>query len=118
VDFYLDNDVDVGCAPVIRNLGHRCFTTAEAGRQRTEDEDQLIYAHDRGATFVTLDRGIYRRQLAHTMGRLIHFRCEHPDAVDVLDRWLPEVLANLAHREFVIVQMGVDSYDIHAGAWG
>jgi Domain of unknown function (DUF5615) len=69
IELYLDEDVDVLVADLLRARGFVAITTLEAGRLRATDADQLDFAagqrkafltHNR-ADFEALDRG-YREE--------------------------------------------------------
>ena len=59
--FYLDEDVDVGLALVLRAKGHYAETTNEAGNKSASDESQLIYAMQQEAVLVSHNRRHFRR---------------------------------------------------------
>jgi hypothetical protein len=56
VEFYLDEDVSVLLATLLRARGFSARTTEEEGRKRASDADQLAYATDRGWTIITHNR--------------------------------------------------------------
>ena len=55
-ELYLDEDVDVLVAEVVRARGFAATTTVEAGNLGAPDADQLEYAASRQLTFVTHNR--------------------------------------------------------------
>ena len=59
--FYLDEDVDVGLALVLRAKGHYAETTNEAGNKSASDESQLIYAMQHETVLVSHNRRHFRR---------------------------------------------------------
>ena len=56
IEFYLDEDVSVLVAELIRARGFALITTHEAGQGGRNDEEQLNYAISRQATLVTHNR--------------------------------------------------------------
>lgn len=46
--FYLDNDVDVGLADLLRSLGHTATTARDLGLRAAADADQLLLAARNG----------------------------------------------------------------------
>ena len=56
ISLYLDEDVDVLVAELLRARGFSVQTTLEAGRLGTRDPDQLAYAASQGRAFVTHNR--------------------------------------------------------------
>jgi hypothetical protein len=56
IDLYLDEDVDVLLAELLRARGFSVATTLEAGQLGASDADQLVYAVSRQTTFLTHNR--------------------------------------------------------------
>lgn len=56
IELYLDEDVDVLVADLIRARGFSVITTREAGQLGNNDADQLAYAVNRQKTFFTHNR--------------------------------------------------------------
>ena len=56
IDLYLDEDVDVLVADLIRARGFAVLTTREAGQLGTDDATQLAYAVSQQKTFCTHNR--------------------------------------------------------------
>ncbi len=50
---YIDNDVAVGVAVLLRGAGHQAVTTRDLGRTRASDAAQLLTAAQRNWIFVT-----------------------------------------------------------------
>jgi hypothetical protein len=57
VRFYLDEDVDVRLAPMVRAHGVDALCVRDAGKIGRTDEEQLIYAIAEGRAIVTHNRG-------------------------------------------------------------
>jgi len=53
IELYLDEDVDVLIAPLIRARGFVVVTTQEAGQLRNSDAEQLAYAVSQHKTLLT-----------------------------------------------------------------
>jgi len=56
VGLYLDEDVDVLVATLLRARGYESVTTVEAGRRGARDEEQLDYSTSQGLTLFTHNR--------------------------------------------------------------
>ena len=61
IELYLDEDVDVLIADLLRARGFKATTTQEAGQLGSGDEDQLIYAINQQKTFFTHNRDDFER---------------------------------------------------------
>ncbi len=61
---YLDEDVDVLIADLLRNQGFAVTTTLDAGNIAWTDDEQLAYATDRRMVILTHNRNDFQ-QLAH-----------------------------------------------------
>lgn len=91
--FVLDHDVDAGVGRMLRQLGHEAWTASQAAMARAADEDIAIYADDKRAILITHDNEFATSSLRRRYGRLVWLKCEEPDAVDVLAKFLDDVLA-------------------------
>lgn len=83
---YLDENVDIALAALLRADGHDVLTTRDAGRssQSLSDEDQLLFAS-------LLDRAIFTHNLADFAG-LAQSWATNPaksHAGIILSRWRP-----------------------------
>ena len=56
IKLYLDEDVDVLLAELLRARGFSVLTTREAGQLTRSDAEQLAYAVTQGRTFLTHNR--------------------------------------------------------------
>lgn len=56
IELYLDEDVDVLAADLVRARGFDVLTTREAGRLHATDEAQLAFAASKGRTLLTHNR--------------------------------------------------------------
>ena len=61
IELYLDEDVDVLIADLMRARGFKATTTREAGRTGSADKDQLAYAVSLRKTFFTHNREDFER---------------------------------------------------------
>jgi predicted nuclease of predicted toxin-antitoxin system len=61
IELYLDEDVDVLIADLLRARGFKATTTQEAGQLGSGDEDQLAYAVNQQKTFFTHNRDDFER---------------------------------------------------------
>jgi predicted nuclease of predicted toxin-antitoxin system len=56
IDLYLDEDVNVLIADLVRARGVRVMTTQAAGQLGTTDENQLAFATSQGKAILTHNR--------------------------------------------------------------
>jgi hypothetical protein len=59
VELYMDEDVDVLIADLMRARGYLATTTQQAGRLRADDAEQLAHAINLGAAMFTHNRADY-----------------------------------------------------------
>jgi predicted nuclease of predicted toxin-antitoxin system len=91
--FFLDHDVPVSVASMLRKEGHDCWTAREAGLATESQDDNLtVYADEKNAVLVTMDREFSQRRRKRSIGRHIWLRCPEPEAADVLRASLGGVL--------------------------
>ena len=109
--FYLDNDVDHRCRQVLQPE-HECWATSEAGRNDAPDDEQTVYAGDRGAVLITHDRSFTERRKRNTIGRHIPLVCDQPDGPAVLSRWLGEVVPILERHIDLVLELRPDGFDV------
>ena len=64
IDLYLDEDVSVLVAELVRARGFTALTAREAGQLHTSDADQLAYAVSKRKTLLTHNRADFEA-LAH-----------------------------------------------------
>ena len=64
IELYLDEDVDTLIATLARARGFTAETTVAAGNRAAGDEQQLVYAAERGLTLLTHNRAHFE-QLAN-----------------------------------------------------
>jgi len=58
---FLDEDVDLIVADIIRSHGFYAIATQEVDRKRSPDDDQLIYAAENDYVILTHNRGDFER---------------------------------------------------------
>lgn len=101
--FFLDHNVPASVGTMLRRQGHDCWTAAHAGLAAESQDDNLtVYAAERGAVLVTLDRRFMQRRQANPIGRHIRLHCGEPEAAACLANHLAEVLA-LLERDHVTI---------------
>jgi len=61
IELYLDEDVDVLIADLLRARGFQAMTTQEVGQLGNSDEEQLAYAVNQQKTFFTHNRIDFER---------------------------------------------------------
>jgi predicted nuclease of predicted toxin-antitoxin system len=80
-----------------------CWTVGEAGLATEGQDDNLtVYAANRGAVLVTMDREFSRRRIENAIGGHIWLRCDPPEAAKVLRAHLDDVLQVLQRGDVTI----------------
>jgi predicted nuclease of predicted toxin-antitoxin system len=103
VRFFLDHDVPVSVATMLRDQGHQCWTASEAGLATEGQDDNLtVYADQKAAVLVTMDKEFSQRRLKHSIGRHVWLRCPEPEAAALLRSKLEEVLPFLERVDVTI----------------
>jgi predicted nuclease of predicted toxin-antitoxin system len=106
----------VSVAKMLRQEGHDCWTGGEAGLATESQDDNLtVYADEKNAVLVTMDREFSQRRRKRSIGRHIWLRCPEPEAAEVLRSRLGEVLPRLEIAN-VTVTVSAD-YVRHESAW-
>jgi predicted nuclease of predicted toxin-antitoxin system len=103
VRFFLDHNVPASVGTMLRRQGHDCWTAAHAGLAAEGQDDNLtVYAAERSAVLVTLDRRFMQRRQANPIGRHLRLHCAEPEAAACLAGHLAQVLA-LLERDHVTI---------------
>ena len=66
IELYLDEDVDVLVADLVRARGFEVVTTQQAGQIGASDEEQLSYAVTQQKTLLTHNGSTLKRSLSNT----------------------------------------------------
>ena len=106
--FLLDNDVDSGVATVLRRGGHDVVTAYDvglAGVDSAEDDELTVYGTDRGRVVITHDREFTSRRKRNTIGLHVRIRVEQPDAAEVIENRLGELIEALSWTESAVVEV-------------
>ena len=103
--FYLDNDVDVTCAAVIRSAGHECWTASQAATQNDDDDEQTVYAVDKGAVIITHDREFTNRRKRMPIGHHVRLRCHQMDGPDLLEQALDQIVSFLGASPDMVLEV-------------
>jgi len=102
--FFLDDDVPVSVASMLRGHGHVCWTAADVGLAAEGQDDSLsVYADERQAVVVTLDREFTLRRRKNPIGRHIQLRCTEPEAAQILESHLLQVLEYLERDHVTVI---------------
>jgi predicted nuclease of predicted toxin-antitoxin system len=89
---------------MLRQAEQTCWTVGEAGLATEGQDDNLtVYAANRGAVLVTMDREFSRRRIENAIGGLIWLRCDPPKAAAVLRAHLDDVFQLLQRGDVTIV---------------
>lgn len=103
--FVLDQDVDEEVGVRLRKLGHDAWSVGQAKRARALDADQVVYAHDKDAVFITHDRELIASRKAMPIGQYLSMHCSEWDAADLIERHQPTIRAVLEHSPDVIIEV-------------
>jgi predicted nuclease of predicted toxin-antitoxin system len=104
VRFFLDNDVPVSVARMLRQRGHACWTAGDAGLAAEGQDDNLsVYADERDAVLVTMDGEFTLRRRRNPIGRHIRLRCPEPEAAELLASRLQDVLSYLERDHVTLI---------------
>jgi predicted nuclease of predicted toxin-antitoxin system len=116
--FFLDNDVDVVLASMLRRRGHACWVAARAGLADAADDLIAIYAENLDAALVSHDRRFAKRRMRNTMGQHVWMTCLQVDAIEVLGRHLDDVVKHLTVMPRVVLEVSSERVKVHAPKWG
>jgi predicted nuclease of predicted toxin-antitoxin system len=117
VRFFLDNNVDTAVRAVLLRAGHISWTAAGAGLAAANDDSIAVYADEKDAVLVSHDRAFAQRHTRNTTGKHLWLHCEPPDAAEVIDRHLPEILRQLTTMQHVVVEVTADRVRLHPPRW-
>lgn len=94
-ELYLDNDVSLELAPLLRRTGHRVTTTRDLGLFRATDDAQLLTATRNHWTVVTYNRRDFTMLHDAWLNWPVAFGVALPphSGITVVDPGLPPVLA-------------------------
>lgn len=113
--FVLDNDVDAAIGVMLRSRRHQAWSVAKAGRADGADVEHAVYAHSKGAAFITHDAEFTQWRARTTIGQQVRLCCQHIDAVEVLERWLDEVVQILERHPDVVIYVKRGGIDVRSG---
>ena len=97
-----------------RNRGHDCWNVVDAGLAGAADDAVATYADDRDAVLVTHDAAATHRRRRFTFGRHVFLRYHQLEATDLLDRYLEELVENLARHPLGVFVVRSDRLEYHA----
>lgn len=115
--FVLDHDVDRAVRDVLMRAGHECWTAAEAGLSNASDGELAVYADDHQAALLTHDREFTRWRRRRTFGQHVWLRCAEPDAVDVVQQHLDDLVAVLSQLPEVVVEVRQGHVKVFGPQW-
>ena len=109
VAILLDQGMPAGAAQLFRDLGYECSHVSELGMQRSEDEDILAFAGDRGWTVVTLDADFHALLAVRGLSRpsVVRLRregCRAEAAVAILTPVLERYRIEIAQGAMISVK--------------
>lgn len=98
--------MDAACRSALIGLGHDAWTVAQAGRHEALDVDQVIYAADNDAVFVTHDRELATSRSSMPLARIIRVHGREWDAPELLRDSIDGAMVALLERNpYVIVTL-------------
>ncbi len=115
--FFLDQDVDVAVAGVLRKLGHEVWTAADAGLSRAGDDELTVYAHDKRAVLLTHDREFSARRRQHVVGWHVQLRCIEMEAADLIGRHCADIVDLVAAFDDLFIAMSKEGLEL-SRRWG
>jgi predicted nuclease of predicted toxin-antitoxin system len=95
VRFFLDQHVDARLRRFLISRGHQCWSADQANLGEATDDALTIYAQARKAVVVTHDREFSARRRRNTIGMHIFLDCLEPDAVDLMEQHLDDIVEAL-----------------------
>lgn len=111
--FVLDQDVDARVARLLVKRGHEAWTVADAGMPDAQDDEISAYAAKMSAIVVTHDIEFSARRRRNPHGRHVQLRCREPDALEVIDKRLDELVEALTPFTDAFVLASKDGVEIH-----
>lgn len=112
--------MDYGVAIVLRTHGHDVVTAHEvglAGADSAEDDALTVYGSDSGRVVVTHDREFTARRKRNTIGLHVRIRVEQPDAPEVMDDRLDDLVEALGWTESAVIEIFRTSVRHHPPRW-
>lgn len=97
--FLLDESVDVAVAVGMRARGLTATTARDVGRLGLSDEDQLVFAAERGFVLVTQDRDFVDMHWAGVAHGGIVYASKRT-SVGTIVKWLVEIASVYSAEEF------------------
>lgn len=110
--FLLDEDVDARVVGVLVGGGHDAWTVVDAGLSSVDDETVAIYGHSKQAAVVTHDREFSRWRKRNCIGRHVFLKCDEPDARDLLEAHMDELVDILQRFEDVYCELSPSGLSI------
>jgi len=115
--FVLDQDVDARLVGTLRRAGHECWRSADAGLALAEDDDISVYADNKGAVLITHDAELTERRKVNTFGKHVRLKGQQPDAREVLEAHLDELLTELGRYESIVIEVSRSKVKVCQPQW-
>lgn len=112
LSFYLDSDVDVGCAAVLRAAGYAGWTARDAATRADDDDEQTVYATDKGAVLIAHDR-VHEPSQELPIGRHIRLVCHQLDGPDLLAASIDRLVSFLAASPDMVLEVRPGRHGVH-----
>lgn len=110
--FVLDEDVPAEVGRVIRREGHECWSAAQANLSGAADDELTVYADDKGAVLVAVDRQFSNRRRLYAVGRHLQFSCPDEAEAALLAKHFDDVLAALRIKPDIFVRLSVHGCEV------
>jgi len=117
VRFVLDHNVDALLVTALADEGHTATTAARVGVDRAGDPNLAVWASDKGFVVVSHDKAFTAWRKKQTWGQHVQLKCSEAHALDVMMRWLSEVLGVLQHRPDVVITLQPTKYEVAPLSW-
>lgn len=112
--FVLDYDVDVRVCQLFTASGHECWRAPDG---LIEDDDISVYADDRNAVVLSHDREFAYRRQRRTFGQHVRLACKQPEALDVLEEHLDELIDLLEQHAVGVFVVSRSRVEFKAPRW-
>ncbi|MBV8161054.1 MAG: DUF5615 family PIN-like protein [Acidimicrobiia bacterium] len=89
--FFVDHCVPAEVADFLRGEGHQAWTAYDAHLEEGDDDELVVYAGDKAAIAVTINRDFVTIARRLQVARVVHLRVEEAYAVEAMGRaveWL------------------------------
>ena len=105
--FFPDHDVDARIRGILIRRGHICTTASQANLWDATDDTLTVYA-----VLVTHEKEFSQRRRRNVVGMHIQLRCAEPDALDLLEKHLDEVVDYLRSSRDIFISVSFNGLTV------